>query len=391
MQIFTYMPAYSSGYKVSVSYRTSSGLTAYTYDVTSADYTKSWPLPSAAQGGSFFAYLRDPYDNVVAYDSFYISVPLGTTSLTLDKSTYEKNDTVKISYKYLPDNSDITLQLRSGSTNVYTESWRDLSGSGVISFNISGKAVDSIYVKAVTPVAGGTNTLLAEAYAKILSGNGFISGKVYDSSTNSPISGATIYIGGSSAVTNALGYYEMTTLTGTQPVSIVCDGYNQYTGNVQLYSLSTSKNFYLVKTISTGSNTLYGTVTDYYTGAPLTNAYVQIKNGSTTYSMLTHSKTGNYLFDQEGLSGSWEVTVTKTGYDTHTRTVTISGDTYLSIKLVPINGSSIPDDDSSSGSSGSSTDRPGREAARESMKEFEALAPGLISLVVIKVIKELMK
>jgi hypothetical protein len=389
MKIYTYMPTYSSGHKVTISYKTASGYTSYTYDVTSAEQTKNWVLPSTAQGGSFFAYFRDPSDNVVAYDSFEITAPLGTTSLSLDKSIYEKNDTIKISYKYLPEDSDITLILKSGSTNIFTESWRDLSGSGVISFNISGRAADSIYVKAVKPVAGGTNTVLKEATAKILSGNGFISGKVYDSSTNTPVSGATVYIGGSSAVTNALGYYEMTTIMGTQPVSITKDGYNQYTGNVQVYSLSTSQNFYLVKTISTGSNTLYGTVTDYYTGAPLNSTYIQIKNGSIVYSMLTHSKTGNYLFDQEGLSGSWDVTVTKTGYDTHTRTVTIEGDTYLSIKLVPVGGSSsVPDDDSSGSGSGpsgggSSDDRPSREAAKDSLTWLESTMPNLIKLVVV--------
>lgn len=390
IRIYTFMPEYASGYKVSISYKTASGVTAYTYDVTLADQTKNWVLPSMAEGGSFFAYFRDPNDNVVAFDSFEIIAPLGTTDLYLDKDIYEKNDTVKIAYKYLPENTDITLILRSGTTNVYTESWRDLSGSGVIIFDLEGRAADSLYIKAVN-----SNAILKEDEAEILSGNGFISGKVYDSSTNTPVSGATVYIGGSSSVTNALGYYEMTVLMGTQPVSIILEGYNQYTGNVQIFSLSTTRNFYIVKTISSGSNTLYGTVTDYYTGSPLTGTYIQIQNGSTIYSMLTHSKTGNYLFDQEGLSGSWEVTVTKTGYDTHTETVNIEGDTFRSIKLVPIGGSSsIPDDDSSdsgTGSSNSSTDRPGRKAAQESMEQFEALAPALIAFVVLKVMREVMK
>ncbi len=387
MTIFSYMPTYSSGYKVTVA-----GTTTYTYDVLSADYTKRYTLPTETLGGTYFVYLRDPNDDVVAYDYFYVSAPLGTTSLTLDKTTYEKNDTIKVYYKNMPEDTRIDLYLKSGSTKIFTTNLLDAEGSGVFTCPIEGRAADSVYVKA-TQGDVFEGTVLAEVTAKILSGNGFISGKVYDSSTNTPVSGATIYIGGSSDVTDALGYYEMTTLMGTQPVSIIKDGYNQLTGNVQIYSLSTSKNFYLVKTILTGSNTLYGTVTDYYTGAPLNNTYIQIKNGSTTYSMLTHSKTGNYLFDQEGLAGSWDVTVTKTGYDTHTQTVTISGDTYLSIKLVPTGGSSsVPEDDSSSsGSSDSSTDRPGREAARDSMEQFEALAPALIALVVIKVIRELMK
>lgn len=384
MQIFSYIPSFTSGYKVSVSYRTSDGLTAYTYDVLSTDYTKFWTIPSNAQGGSYFAYLRDPSDNVVEYASFDILAPLGTTDLYLDKSTYENNDTVKITYKYLPDDCRIDVYLLSGSTKIYTTNWLDVSGSGVKTFNIGGRAADSLYVK-VTRGDIFEGTILKDVSAKILSGEYFISGKIYDSSTNTPISGATIYIGGSETTSNALGYYEMTVLAGTQPVSIVCDGYNQYTGNVQVYSLSTSQNFYLVKTITTGSNTLYGTVTDYYTGAPLNSTYIQIKNGSTVYSMLTHSKTGNYLFDQEGLSGSWDVTVTKTGYDTHTRTVTIDGDTYQSIKLVPVGGSSsIPDDDSDSGSSGSSSsDRPSREAAKDSLTWLEETMPGLVKLAVL--------
>jgi hypothetical protein len=343
MEIFTYMPTYSSGHKVTISYKTPSGYTSYTYDVTSAEYTKNWVLPATAQWGSFFAYFRDANDNVVAYDNFEVTAPLGTTSLYLDKSTYENNDTVKISYKYLPDDSDISLQLKSGSTNVYTESWRDLSGSGVITFNISGRAADSIYVKAVKPVAGGTNTILKEATAKILSGNGFISGKIYDGSTNTPLSGATISIGGSETISDALGYYEMTTLMGTQPVHITCDGYKEYTGNVRIIYLSNNLNFYLVPEIA--GNTLYGTVTDYYTGEPLNNTYIQIKNGSNVYGMLTHRTTGYYLFDQEGLEGTWDVTVTKTGYDTYTKSKIIENNTYLAIKLVPVGGASdIPED-----------------------------------------------
>lgn len=394
MEIFTMMATYSSGHKVAINYKTASGYTSYTYDVISDDQTKTWTIPSDAQGGSFFAYFRDNNDNVVAYDSFEITAPLGSTSLTLDKSTYENNDTVKITYKYLPEDSDITLILRSGTTNTYTESWRDLSGSGVKTFPIAGRAGDSIYVKAVTPVDGGTNIVLKEVTAKILSGEGYISGKIYDSSTNTPVSGATITIGGSSTTSNSLGEYEMSVLMGTQPVTITKDGYNQYAGQVLVHSLSSTKNFYLVKSISTGSDTLYGTITDYYTGAPLTSTYIQIKNGSTVLSALSHSKTGNYLFDQDSLAGEWEVTVTKTGYDTHTRIVTISGDTYLGIRLVPVGGSPVPGDedqtDPSTPGGTTPTDRPGREAAKESMAMFETLVPGLIGIALLRVLMELL-
>jgi hypothetical protein len=349
--------------------------------------TKRFTLPSNTKGGSYFAYLLDPSGDVVAYDSFYVSAPAGAVSLTLDKSTYENNDTIKITYQNMPEDTRIDLYLKSGSTNVFTTNFgvgEALSGSGVKTIDIGGRAADSIYVKA-TQGDIFEGTILAETNAIILSGEYLLSGKIYDSSSNVPISGAMIYVGGSSTTTNALGYYEMTVLAGTQPVSIVCDGYNQYTGNVQVYSLSTSRNFYLVKTITTGSNTLYGTVTDYYTGAPLNSTYIQIKNGSIVYSMLTHSKTGNYLFDQEGLTGEWDVTVTKTGYDTHTRTVTIDGDTYLSIKLVPVGGSStVPDDSSSeSGSSGTSSDRPSREAAKDSLTWLEGTIPDLVKLAVL--------
>jgi hypothetical protein len=385
--IFSYMPSYLSGYRVALNYNTGAGLTPYIYDITTSEMTKRFTLPSNTKGGSYFAYLLDPSGDVVAYDSFYVSAPAGAVSLTLDKSTYENNDTIKITYQNMPEDTRIDLYLKSGSTNVFTTNFglsEPLSGSGVKTVDIGGRAADSVYVKA-TKGDIFEGTILAETNAVILSGEYLLSGKIYDSSSNVPISGATIYVGGSSTTTNALGYYEMTVLAGTQPVSIVCDGYNQYTGNVQVYSLSTSRNFYLVKTITTGSNTLYGTITDYYTGAPLNSTYIQIKNGSTVYSMLTHSKTGNYLFDQEGLTGEWDVTVTKTGYDTHTRTVTIDGDTYLSIKLVPVGGSSsVPDDDSDSGSSGSSSsDRPSREAAKDSLTWLEGTIPDLVKLAVL--------
>ena len=390
MLIFTWIPNFVDGYKVSLQYNTGAGWKSYEYDVTDDDYSKYFTIPSDAKAGKYYAYLITPRNEVVASDFYFVNAPSGDTSITLDKTVYENTDAVKIYYKYLPDDSDITLQLRSGSTNIFTESWRDLSGSGVISFDIEGRAADSVYVQAVTPVPKGTDIILADITAEILSGNGFVSGKVYDSITATPVSGATITIGSSSTVSDAVGYYELSTFLGTQPVSITKDGYQNYTGSMQVYDFAFSKLFYIVPTVSTGSNTLYGTVEDYYTGDPLTGTYIKIKNGSTVYTMLTHSRTGNYLFDQEELSGSWDVTVTKTGYDTHTRTVTIDGDTYLSIKLVPVGGSSsAPDDDSSgsgsgsSGGSSSSADRPSREAAKESLTWLEATMPNLIKLAVV--------
>lgn len=397
MQIFTLIDNFVSGYTVSISYKTDTGLTAYTYNVPSDDYTKVWPLPSKSIAGTYFVYLKDPENNIVASDYYYLAAPLGEVSLTLDKQTYENNDSVKIFYAAMPEDTRIDFYLLSGSTKVYTTQWLTVSGSGVKTVPIAGKAADSIYVKA-TQGDIFEGTVLSDVTASILSGTGFITGKVYDSNTNVPVSGATVYIGGSEAITNTLGFYEMTALMGTQPVSITKDGYNQYTGNVQIYSISsTEKNFYLVPLHSSGSNTLYGTITDYYSGAPLSTAYIQIKNGSVSYSMLSHSKTGNYLFDQADLIGSWEITVTKTGFDTYTGIVSIEGDTYKSIKLAPVGGTSIDAEDTNTSSDTNDGiseitgpgERPGREAARESMEQFEAVIPGIIGFVILRILMEL--
>ncbi|MDQ1252559.1 MAG: hypothetical protein QG646_1680 [Euryarchaeota archaeon] len=375
MQVFTYIPSqtFKSGYTVKIGYNTGSGTEYYTYSVPSSDYTKSYALSAHAVGGFYSVYLVNPSGNVVASDEYYMSAPDGSTTVSLDKSTYETSDTVKISYTGASTGSTLYMYLRDSSSVLYSKTW-SVSGSEVKSFDLSSyPGTTIVYVKIVKD-----SILLADDRGTVFSGEYYLSGKVYNSVTKAAVEGAQISVNGSSTTTNEIGYYETPVNAGLQTITILCDGYQQFTSNVYISDLLSTQNFYIVPTSSTGSDTLYGVVVDYYTGSPVNSSYVQISNGSTTHSMLTNSKTGNYVFTQDGLAGTWTITVTKTNYDTYEGSVTISGDTYKQIRLVPTDGVDSEDSDSTD-----STDRPSREAAEESLTWLEETIPGLVKLAVI--------
>lgn len=376
MQIFTNIPSssFTSGYTVKIGYNTGDGTEYYTYSVPSSDYTKTYALSANAVGGFYSVHLYNPSDNIIASDEYYMSAPDGSTTVSLDKSTYETSDTIKISYTGASTGSTLYMYLRDSSSVLYSKTWSLSSASGVKSFDLSSyPGTTIVYVKIVKD-----SVLLADDRSTVFSGDYYLSGKIYDSVTKAAVEGAQISVNGSSTTTNEIGYYETPVNAGLQTVTILCDGYQQFTSNIYVSDLLSTQNFYIVPTSSTGSDTLYGVVVDYYTGSPVNSSYVQISNGSTTHSMLTNSKTGNYVFTQDGLAGTWTITVTKTNYDTYDGTVTISGDTYKQIRLVPTDGVDSEDSDSTD-----STDRPSREAAEESLTWLEETIPGLVKLAVI--------
>jgi hypothetical protein len=388
IKITSVLNEYADDYTVRV---TSSGTLLQTYEVDGEIKSYYYTIPETLTSNYLFVYLVDPDGDVVDFEQIKILNNAADPSLTLDKDTYTNNDTMYVYYYYMPIGTKLTATFyyNGDSVRSSTVTLNDVVGSEA--FTIGGTVADLVFIEAYDD---DTDEVYASATANILRGSYRISGKVYDAETGAPVSGATIISEGFSATTNSLGEYSANTFPGSINITVAATGYEDLHSAAYVTSVNTVKNFYLVPTSVSGTgSSLYGSVTDYYNGSALSGCYVRLQNGSVSYSALTTSK-GYYSIEKSDLSGTWTVSVSKTGYDTYSSSVLISGDTYLGVRLVPTGGAtadpdSTADDDDSS--SNTSTDRPGREAARESMEQFEALVPALIVLVVIKVIRELMK
>ena len=243
-------------------------------------------------------------------------------------------------------------------------------------------------------VAAYDGELLDSDSATVANGDDYvIYGTVYDANTLTPISGASVAVGGGVKYTDEVGRYDMSVGAGTKNLVVGADGYNTLSTTMDIISVSTQKNIYLVPitTSEAGTGIIYGACADYDTGKAIETAYIQISNSSVTYSALGRSSTGAYIFEGLPDGSVWTLKASKTGYDNYQKEITVNGSTFHLIRLVSQDSSSTSGEDEDGDSTETTTERPGRESAKNAMKEFEALVPGLISLVGIKVFKELMK
>jgi hypothetical protein len=395
-----------SGYTIQIPYYDSTGtLKTYIAPLTSTESSIQFKLPSTARGGSFVISLSDPYGGVKAGVQYYVLVSEGLTDLSIDKTVYSPSDVVKIKYSNMPQNTVLTIKTLKGNTPQNSYSWNYISGSGVLTYQLTSDGSDTFIVSAIS----GT-TQLGQTTGTIKSGIYYLSGSIVDPSDGSLIPGASIIIGSASTVSDINGHFNLSVPAGWQSISITKTGYQSNINKVNIVYPVATQDFYLVKSYSGNGHSLYGLVTDYYTGAPVGSALITLKQGATTHTLFSYTGSGYYIYDAEDMAGNWTVTVTKTGYYTSIQTVTISGDTYKQIILTPTTYSSTGDtgstdssggsDSDSSGSitnggtsgstdastidtTGVSQDRPGREAAKGAMNELEQTIPSLIGITVV--------
>lgn len=408
MIIDTYSKVYS-GYTVEVPYYDSTGkLQTYTYDLTASEQTQKFTLPSTARGGSFVIAILDNYGGVRAGKQYNVLASGGITDVSLDKTVYAPLDVVKISYSNMPSGTTITIRVQNGNSQVSTNSWAGVAGSGVLTYTLPSSTADNFIVTAVSG-----NTALGQTTGTIISGIYYLSGNIVNPSDGSLIPGATITVGTATTISDLNGHYNFTVPAGWQALTVSKIGYMTNSNKVNIVYKVATQDFYLVKTYSGNGHSIYGLVADYYTGAPVSSALITLKQGSTTHTLFSYTGSGYYAYDAEDMTGNWTVTVTKSGYYTYTGTVTISGDTYKQINLTPTKFSATGDTgstDSSGGSSsggsggsgsitnggtsgstdastidttGVSQDRPGREAAKGAMEELEQTIPSLIGITVV--------
>jgi len=171
----------------------------------------------------------------------------------------------------------------------------------------------------------------------VFAANGTLAGKVTVSGTSTTIKGAAITVVGApgtyTATSSNSGTYNISLPPATYAVSCAAAGYQIATASAVVKSgVKTTVNFTLKKvTVTTG--TITGTVTDSVSGAVLSAATVSLTPG--TYSALTDTA-GKYTIANV-TAGTYTETISKTGFATASRQVTISaGTTTSNVALAPL-------------------------------------------------------
>lgn len=372
-------------YYVTLAFPTADGKSSIVeYNLTSAVQVNDVTVPTDAASGTRNQYLYGWDQGVLDWKRLTILGDSGTPSIGLDNDQYFSSDTVKLSYHNLPTNATLEMYLRDADGDEVKRHSFIVTGTGIKTIPLENTTATRI-----SAIASKGTEILSQTTARIISGDYFITGKIYDATNGAPVPEALVNIDGTMATTDSLGVYSIITSPGFKTVIITKNGYQQYHAFTNITKLNTYKNFYIARdyTATSGEGTsLSGIVTDRLTGDPLSGTYIKIQKGDVTHSAMSSSSSGRYVFDSEDLTGIWTVTATKTGYDTYTTEVNLTSDTYLQITMVNQDSAASYNPDDVPGGpddSGSSTDRPSRAAAKESLNWLEGFMPNVIKLVVL--------
>lgn len=334
VRIYSYIGSYAPGYFVT--FRTSptkGDPTTVRHDITGTTGQEVndiyyATIPADAITGNTIIYLVDPSGNVADYAILDITETYSTIpKVSLDKNVYEANDTVKISYSGAPSNALLNLQLRSGNTGVSSYVWQ-VTGSGSKTYTLGSVAADNMIL---TLKENGGSTLVSDS-ASILTGTFYLSGRVYDAVSGAAVEGANVLVGGNSDLTNTDGDYGLNTTAGRNSVTITCSGYEIYYGYVPVYDIFSTKNFWIVPTSTYSGNSVYGVVTSSGIGVPLKGVRVVLSNSTDSFTEYTDERG---YFAIEGIdNGTYNIRVSLSNYDTQQKSITVSGNTYQSFRLV---------------------------------------------------------
>jgi hypothetical protein len=281
-------------------------------------------------------------------------IPAGTYAVTISKpgfSTYS-NSALKITA-----NQTITAALVPASYTV-SGTVRSMGGTGSL---LAGAAV-SIGDKTAASAGDGTFSIagiLAGTYAVKVSKAGYtsfstnltigsnlsgvslsiaqityqVAGTVTSgSSTGAPVSGATVTIGGKSAVTSGGAYTITGLLPGVYAMTVSKPGYLSYTNSALSVNSGLTLNTALVPITYTVGGTVRG---GSGTGAPLAGAMISIGGKIATSN-------GSGVFSVSGVSaGTYAVSVVKAGYTSYANAAyAVSGSQVLNPILAAVTVSS---------------------------------------------------
>ncbi len=176
-------------------------------------------------------------------------------------------------------------------------------------------------------VSSGATTVQNFALAPIIViANGTITGTVTDASTRAAITGATVTAGGITATTNAAGGYSISIAPGTYTMTASAPGHNPASAVVTVKSGVTIRQNFALAPIPVSLTFM---VTDSITNLPISGATV--KSGGSFAG--TTNATGVVTF--QVAPGTYTYDVRNAGFLRFRATVTLTGDTTISVKLIP--------------------------------------------------------
>lgn len=230
------------------------------------------------------------------------------------------------------------------NVNVAIGSTKALTDAGGY-FELDGiKAGTRNIVASKTGYAGYTGSVVVQSDTAVTSSfsmtpntpAGTVSGTVTDSVTEKPVGDATVSIEATETDTGADGRYRLAGIEpGSRTLKVVKTGYQTYTTQITVAAGTTACSVALSPVSTSGS--IEGTVTDASTGKALQGAEV---NGGNTAG--TTDENGAYTLTGVQ-AGDCNVTVSKTGYNSNSATVTVKA------------GSSVTKDFALNASQGSGT------------------------------------
>lgn len=331
-RIFAHVSPYSSGYRMMFVY----GDKYIENQITQEDQSFPMVIPLNIATNYVFAYIVDSSGDVLAYDQAEIEGMTPDPVINFDKNSYVNTDTMYVYYAHVPVGSELKYTFYKNGVKGITYSYVRNDVTGHHYFPLGVVDADKVIVNLFS-----NNKLVATKSANILTGNYFLSGKVFDAVTGAAIEGASVFTLSFTVQTDEIGQYNHSISPGLHNVTVSATGYEMLQTAVDARKLKTVKDFYLVPEYVSGTgSSVYGSVTDYYTGKPVKGAIVTLTNGSTLYRDYTDNS-GYFAIDKAGLAGTWGLKVEDMDYVTFYSSIEISGDTYKNIRLVPISG--VPD------------------------------------------------
>ena len=299
-----------------------------------------YTIPDDCPSGTGVVILRDAQGNKLDFDYFEVSGSITQNSdITFDKDDYVNGDTVGIWYSWLPTGSTIVLKGLKDGDEVFRQTWTK-GGTGKVTYDLSNE-VDTLIAQLVYD-----GSILDQHSRYLATGDSAIlSGVVYDSKTKAVVPGAFVSVDGMGVYADSAGRYNIAVSLGSHTFACSADNYHTATGNLTMRG-NFVVNLYItpIETTLTGSS-YYGNCADYNSASPLSGVTVTLSNSTDTLS--TFSGTGGQ-FLINCANGTYTMRASKSGYDTVSYQVTVSGDTFNLIRL-PASGSGVvtppnPDD-----------------------------------------------
>jgi hypothetical protein len=175
-------------------------------------------------------------------------------------------------------------------------------------------------------VAGG-KTSAADFALSAASANGTVAGKITNAQNGAIVAGATVSWNGGSTTSDASGIYALANVpAGTQNITAIKTGYLPHTLTATVTGGATSN---LNIPIVTGGKITAKVVAP--SGAVVSGATVTIKGGSIATTVVGYTSSTGLFTTNWVPSGTYSVSISKTGHATQTKTTTVASGATASL------------------------------------------------------------